>query len=89
MCSGDLKQFSFEDFKASDLTAASNLHWADFEDALQSVTAERIAADAIITRTVKDFKDSRIMASTPSDFLKRQRRTESSKQTCPAHPVTF
>ena len=64
--------FRFEDLKASDLTAAADLAWDDFEDAIQYVTAERIGADHIITRNVKDFKKSRIIAFTPTEFLARQ-----------------
>ncbi len=64
--------FRFEDLKASDLTVAADLGWDDFEDAIQSVTAERIGADHIITRNVKDFKKSRIIAFTPTEFLARQ-----------------
>ena len=64
--------FRFEDLKAVDINAAAALQWADFEDAIQSVTAERIDADYIITRNVKDFKNSKIIALTPSEFLARQ-----------------
>ena len=64
--------FRFEDLKPSDLTVASDLGWDDFEDAIQSVTAERIGADNIITRNVKDFKKSKVIAFTPTEFLARQ-----------------
>ena len=47
--------FEFADFSVSDLTHAAELNWKDFEDAVQSVTAERIHADYIITRNVRDF----------------------------------
>ena len=33
--------FEFADFSVSDLTHAADLNWKDFEDAVQSVTAER------------------------------------------------
>ena len=48
--------FEFADFSVSDLTHAAELNWKDFEDAVQSVTAERIHADYIITRNVRDAK---------------------------------
>ena len=64
--------FRFEDLKASDLINAADLGWDDFEDAIQSITAERIGVDHIITRNVKDFKKSRIAAVTPTEFLERQ-----------------
>lgn len=55
----------------ADMTKAADLQWDDFEDALQSVTAERIHADYIITRNVKDFKKSKTVAFTPTEFLAR------------------
>lgn len=63
--------FSFEDLKMVDLENAASMQWSDFEDAIQSATAERIDADYIITRNVRDFKSSRIMALTPSEFFDR------------------
>ena len=61
--------FEFADFSVSDLTHAADLNWKDFEDAVQSVIAERIHADYIITRNVRDFSKSRVMAFTPSELL--------------------
>jgi predicted nucleic acid-binding protein len=43
----------------------------DFEDALQSVLAEKFRADFIITRNVKDFKASAVKAISPADFNAR------------------
>ena len=63
--------FEFADFSVSDLTRASELNWKDFEDAVQSVIAERIHADYIITRNVRDFSKSRVMAFTPPELLAR------------------
>jgi predicted nucleic acid-binding protein len=63
--------FEFVDLSASDLTKAAALHWKDFEDALQSVTAERIHANYIITRNVRDFTESNVSAFTPSELLSR------------------
>lgn len=63
--------FEFADFSVSDLTHATELNWKDFEDAVQSVTAECIHADYIITRNVRDFTQSRVMAFTPSELLAR------------------
>jgi hypothetical protein len=53
------------------LSKAAQLNWKDFEDAVQSVTAERIRADYIITRNIRDFADSRVVAYTPSELLAR------------------
>ena len=63
--------FEFADFSVSDLTHAADLNWKNFEDAVQSVTAERIHADYIITRNVRDFSKSRVMAFTPPELLAR------------------
>ena len=63
--------FNFADFSVSDLTRAAELNWKDFEDAVQSVTAERVHADYIVTRNVRDFSRSRLTAFTPSELLAR------------------
>jgi predicted nucleic acid-binding protein len=63
--------FEFADFISTDLAKAAELNWKDFEDAVQSVTAERIHADYIITRNVRDFANSKVMALTPSELLAR------------------
>ncbi len=61
--------FEFADFSVADLTRASGLKWSDFEDAIQSVTAERIHANYIITKNVRDFSKSKVMTFTPSELL--------------------
>lgn len=43
----------------------------DFEDAVQSVTAEHVHADYIITRNVRDFAQSKVVAFTPSELIAR------------------
>ena len=63
--------FDFTDFGVSDLQRAAEMKWTDFEDAIQSATAERLHADFIITRNVKDFRSSKIMALPPTEFLAR------------------
>ena len=62
--------FHFADLTSSDLISAAKLQWNDFEDAVQCVTAKRLNADYIITRNVKDFKESDIIAITPTNMLK-------------------
>jgi hypothetical protein len=54
-----------------DLSNAAALKWKDYEDAIQSVTVSRIKADYIITRNVKDYKNSAVMAFTPAELLSR------------------
>lgn len=62
--------FHFADLTSSDLISAAKLQWNDFEDGVQCVTAKRLNADYIITRNVKDFKESDIIAITPTNMLK-------------------
>ena len=45
--------------------------WKDFEDAIQSATAEYVHVDYIITRNIKDFTQSKVMALTPAELLAR------------------
>ena len=63
--------FRIADFSVADLEKAADYRWPDFEDAVQSATAERLRADCIITRNVRDFSGSRIAAFTPSEYLAR------------------
>ena len=63
--------FRFADLSVSDLAHAAELNWKDFEDAVQSVTAERIHVDYIITRNVRDFAQSKVVAFTPPELLAR------------------
>jgi len=64
--------FSLEDLTVSDINAAAEMQWDDFEDAIQAATAKRLQADYIITRNVKDYKKSEVIAFTPSELLARQ-----------------
>ena len=61
--------FKFADFSPSVLEKAVSMQWKDFEDAVQSATAEAIHADCIITRNKKDFMKSHVKALTPTEFL--------------------
>ena len=63
--------FKISDLKADDLKKAANLMFDDYEDALQSVCASRIKANYIITRNIKDFKNSKVAAIKPSELLER------------------
>ena len=63
--------FEFAELNDSDLFRAAALQWPDFGDAVQSVTAERIHADYIITRNVRDFSRSKVIAFTPDELLAR------------------
>ncbi len=57
--------------KGDDFKKAAALPMDDFEDALQSVCAARLKADFIVTRNLKDFKGSKVMAIKPSELIER------------------
>ncbi len=61
--------FKFVDLSMSILEKAADMKWHDFEDAVQSVTAENVNADYIITRNTKDFQNSKIKALTPEEYF--------------------
>ena len=63
--------FRFTDLNVSDMNNAAAMKWSDFEDALQAATADRLHADYIITRNVRDFNRSKVIAFTPTEFLAR------------------
>ena len=59
---------------SSDITAAANQQWDDFEDCVINTAAMKVKADFILTRNKKDFTQSTIPAKTPSelfDYLER------------------
>ncbi len=63
--------FEFTDFSVTDLAKAAEMNWKDFEDAVQSATAERVHATCIVTRNVRDFSNSKVIALTPAEILAR------------------
>lgn len=63
--------FEIAELKASDLKNAAEILTSDFEDAVQMCCASRIKADYIITRNIRDFKDSKVPALKPSEFIER------------------
>jgi predicted nucleic acid-binding protein len=63
--------FHLTELTESDIMHAAKKQWANFEDAIQSASAERIHADYIVTRNVKDFKNSKVAALAPGEFLAR------------------
>ncbi len=63
--------FTIVDVKSDDFKKAVELPMDDFEDALQSVCATRLKADFIVTRNLKDFKSSKVMAIKPSELIER------------------
>lgn len=53
----------------SDAQAALAMHWGDFEDTLVAQCARKINADYIVTRNVKDFRESAVRAITPEELF--------------------
>jgi predicted nucleic acid-binding protein len=54
-----------------EITKAFNSPMTDFEDALQACCAKKANAKFIITRNIKDYKNSSVKAVTPEEFLLR------------------
>lgn len=63
--------FDIADMKADDLKKAAAMPVEDDEDALQCVCAQRIKASYIVTRNLKDFINSPVMAVKPSELIER------------------
>lgn len=54
---------------SADVSEALESDWPDLEDCLISRCAERVRAERIITRDVKGFQASTILAQTPTEFF--------------------
>ena len=63
--------FDVAELKAEDLRKAAEMKTTDFEDAVQMCCADRINADFIVTRNVRDFVSSPVPAVKPSELLDR------------------
>ena len=63
--------FDVVDLRATDILKAAELDFCDYEDALQSVCASRAGVDYIVTRNIKDFKNSKVAVIKPSDLFER------------------
>lgn len=63
--------FNIYDLKEDIIMEAAEHKYNDYEDALQTITAEKLKCKCIITRNVKDFKESKILAIKPSEFIER------------------
>ena len=55
--------------KSSDLKNAAAMLTSDYEDAIQMCQAARIHAEHIVTRNIRDFKESSVQALTPAELL--------------------
>ena len=63
--------FTIVDLRESDLIKGADLDFSDYEDALQSICASRVKATYIVTRNIKDFKNSFVPAIKPSELFDR------------------
>lgn len=69
MIEEDLSFLQVVGVSSADVKAALSLRWSDFEDCLVSKCAQKIDADYIVTRNVKDFARSSIRALTPEELF--------------------
>ena len=65
-----LELFLVEDTLAEDCKKAFFSETADYEDAVMIETAKRIRADAIVTRNLRDYKETTIPVMEPERFLR-------------------
>ncbi len=63
--------FDVVELTEEDLRKAAEMKTADYEDAVQMCCAERINADFIVTRNIRDFVSSPVPAVKPSELLDR------------------
>ena len=63
--------FKIYDLKSDIIMQAAEKKTKDYEDALQMVTVQKLKASFIVTRNIKDFTGSKIIAVKPSELLER------------------
>ena len=68
-----LNLYDIIDVTATDCHNALRSGVRDYEDAIMVESAKRNGIDCIVTRNVKDFKNSSITTYTPTQFLKQIR----------------
>ena len=64
-----LSIFEIAPVDRSTLLLALDSDFADFENAVQYAAAKQVSADFIITRNIKDYKNSDIAVASPEIFL--------------------
>jgi predicted nucleic acid-binding protein len=64
-----LRYFEVAGTTHRELKRARRLDWPDFEDAVVAAAAESYSCTHIVTRNVRDFRDSPVPALTPEEFL--------------------
>ena len=63
--------FTVVELRESDLIQAADMEFSDYEDALQAVCASRAKTSYIVTRNIKDFRNSPVPAIKPSELFDR------------------
>ena len=63
--------FKIFDLKSEIIMQAAEKKTKDYEDALQMITAQKLKASFIVTRNIKDYVGSKIIAIKPSELLER------------------
>ena len=63
--------FTVVELRESDLIRTAELEFSDYEDALQAVCASRAKVNYIVTRNIKDFRNSPVPAIKPSELFDR------------------
>lgn len=58
------------DLQGSTVVEMLSSDWKDYEDATQNHTAISANADCIVTRNIKDFRESSLPVYTVEEFLK-------------------
>lgn len=64
----DIMDIIFED-KITIRRALCNERWTDLEDGLQMQCADKEKMDYIVTRNIRDFKMSKVLAIEPEQFI--------------------
>ncbi|MBS64156.1 PIN domain-containing protein [Salinisphaera sp.] len=64
-----LRYFEVAGITNRELKRARTLDWRDFEDAVVAAAAESSLCTSIVTRNVRDFRDSPVRALTPEEYL--------------------
>ena len=67
----DLETVKLEDDKVYDAICALSSDMSGYEDALMVICAKNLAADHIVTRNLKDYKNSPVEAISPEGLIKK------------------
>lgn len=69
-----LRYFDIAPVGRQELLRARALGWKDFEDAVVAAAAESTHCETIITRNVRDFRQSTVPVLTPEEYLLGQEK---------------